>query len=208
MKYLQWKVGVLLVMKIKNKRKILIIVLTIFVLFVGFTAFFITRYQSINAMYPSPRLIKWELSQPFVVNGIKVMGTDFNILDKNEFFKKYSLSAEALKMVDNVDYEQKFMLVTLQLTNISEKDISFGASELMLQASNNWANGSDPLCYKAINPGIDGIPFMGSGETITVTIPFTAIKPQMFEKYWKNYNDLKFSIEITSYPVKNIIILN
>lgn len=190
----------------KSKKKIIITAIVIVIFLVSVTTFMI-KYIAINKMYPSPKIISWNLNQSFIYNKAEITGKKLTILDRDEFYDKYSLDANNFR---ELDAEMKMVLAEIQLTNITSEPISFNIFNFnfVARASNYWGNGLNPDYYDTINKDLGKIINLKSNETVNVILPYTAYDMQMFKKDWENFSDMKFDLILSYYPLMNIIHLN
>lgn len=169
-----------------------------------FAIVFVVRFVQVNTKYPAP-------SYRFVQLGeveIPESGLEYSVS------RAYFASPEEITaLYDAIDPDQtmytryipgeqeELLMVELTIHNPTQEEQYFGVPDSL--ESGAWRNGVDVPMYDYLNP--KAFEALGSGETITVKMPFTMSYNQFTPSRWKTVREREYQLMLSLYPEKVVM---
>lgn len=168
-----------------------------------FAIVFVVRFVQVNTKYPAP---SYRFVQPGEVE-IPKSGLEYSIsgayfASPEEITALYDAIDPAQTMRRFVPgEEEELLMVELTIHNPTEEEQYFGIPNSL--ESGCWSNGLDALMYDYLNP--EASEALGSGETITVKMPFSMTYRQFTPSRWKTVRDRQYDLLLSLYPEKVVM---
>lgn len=159
---------------------------------------FVWRVVEVNLKYPAPVLKSCEKGETLNYLDtfeITVMDTEF-LSDEQ---------AQELFDVENAfgDVEQKYLVTTLHVKNISDEPQRFPVYELTFQ-SGAFFNGGMYQFLESLNGWVD-VPEQQPDEELTIKLPLNIPKTRFRDSQWETVTQRQYEIVLRLYPEKYVL---
>lgn len=159
---------------------------------------FVWRVVAINLKYPAPTLKRYEMGETAnYLNTFELTVIDAEFLSDDK--------AQELFDVENnfKDFEQEYLVTTLNIRNISGETQRFPLSNLTFQ-SGAFFNGFMFEFMERLN-GWSDMPELKPGEETTIKVPVNIPKSRFRDSQWETVTQQEFEIVIALYPEKQVL---
>lgn len=181
-------------MTVKKKIMISIIIAGSLIL----ASLFVWRVVAINLKYPASTLKSYEMGE--TINYLNI----FEIMVMDAEFLSDEKAQELFDVENNFkDFEQEYLVTTLNIRNISGETQRFSPSDLTFQ-SGAFFNGIMLHFMEQLN-GWRDMPELKPGEEITIKVPVNIPKSRFRDSQWETVTEREFEIVIALYPEKQVL---
>ena len=166
------------------------------------------RICAVNQKYPSPQEICFHANEDCIVSDCRIRLLDMELLSGEEI-KNIVSGMPLLYNTDGTPYpweKQKLVLATLEIEGTGDQDTMLDLTEIVLETK-AWGNGITGELFSVLNSENGSLyEKLAEGETQTIICPFLLADNQFTEKEWKNLNAEKFSLILSYYPEKIMLL--
>ena len=159
---------------------------------------FVWRVVAVNLKYPAPTLKSYEIGET-----VRYLDNYEITVVKSEFLSDDR--ADELFDVENMfpDMEQKFLVVTLKIKNISNEVQEFAVENLIFQ-SGAFFNAPMIQGFEALN-GWCTLPELSAGEEQLVKLPLNISKSRFRDSQWNTITERPFELVLGLYPEREVL---
>ena len=180
---------------IKSRRKILIL-LSVVVLIFGMATLFFVRYKQINKKYPQAKVKSFSIGAPVIYKSFKYTVKDCRMATPDDLRQMidYDAYLKETNDTDESDDSVKYLLVTLTVKDIGlSNDIAAKDSITMPYAESKvWYNGYGLYLMKDLNKDSDTT--LAHNEEKTFVLPYAIHETQFRPEDWKKITSREFDL--------------
>lgn len=169
------------------------------------------RIAQINARFPNPTVVEYQLGDRLVVEGVELCFTDARIIGYDELKllqPDYEINTfdEQLKPFD--PSRLRFIMVDVDVRRISPGERPFSLTWLYAQ-SGTWRNGLELFLFESLNAALPSS-IVENSETTHVVLLYERVDDQYLSRAeWEAAEELPFDLVANVYPTELVIhILN
>lgn len=162
---------------------------------------FVVNYMRINAKYPDPEVLCFQIGETVDMEGYEFTLTSLKLEGEERARELVPGYVDAIDAEGNPE-ELKLLLVAIHIKKTTDEDSVLDLTRVCAE-SKAWGNGSDFELYLALNQGVglSNVQLL-EGEEIDVVFPFTMVRSQFREKEWEQVEERKFYAVLNWYPQK------
>lgn len=187
----------------KQAIKIVVVVLILAgIIFAG------TRIYNINRKYPDPKIINYTQGEDIKGGDIVLNVTKSNFFTYNNIMQVCpNYKNQMLNRKNYSENDINFLVAEIQMKNESNEVKKTSLTQVIAE-SGAWSNGFDMDLFIALN-NVDKVYISLEGhEERTFKVPYIMYKSQFKSSEWESVKDREYELVLSTYPVKNQVILN
>lgn len=195
-----------------NKRNKIIITVFSIIFCIAIGIIWGTAYNSINNKYPSPAIISSKANEYINIDDLRVKAGNIRNYDTDYFRQEFNFEDLAWNDI-NLDElgETRIVLVDFEIKYNGKNATTPGEiidRYMFFLQSNYWSCSYDNQIIQYVND-IETIPdTIEYGDSFILTMPYCAIRSNLTQNLWDNFDNLQFEISINAYPYRYIMQIN
>lgn len=194
-------------MKALHSKKTAIILFAVLIA----VALWIARFAYINTKWPNAEIVKIPQGQTIVMGNVSMCIKE-TIIDSEQNMLQYFSAKSTDKYQSFVEpfvqkgWRAQILTTTIQFENLNDNAITVDLSRFTAEQS-YWGNGLDSFMFSSLNKDVREVLSIPPNSAATVHLTFDLFDTHFQNGRFERLDTLEFSIPLTLYPQKIMLIL-